>query len=87
MNYYGIITNYDSLICTWNYYECGTFELTINKNKANTNKLKKGNMIIVDKKDDKILLIDKVVITTNKNSKRNLYKRNNKTKNYSYKWI
>lgn len=65
----GIITNYESLICTWNYYECGTFELTINKNKANTNKLKKDNIIIVNKKDDKILLIDKVVTTTDKNSK------------------
>lgn len=69
MNFYGIITNFDSLICTWNYYECGIFELTINKNKANTNKLKKDNMLIVNKKDDKILLIDKVVTTTNKNSK------------------
>ena len=69
MNFYGIITNYESLICTWNYYECGTFELTINKSKANTNKLKKDNMLIVNKKDDKILLIDKVVTTTTKNSK------------------
>ncbi len=65
----GIITNFDSLICIWNYYECGTFELTINKNKANTSKLQKDNMLIVNKKDDKILLIDKVVITTTKNSK------------------
>ena len=69
MNFCGIITNFESLICTWNYYECGTFELTINKNKANTNKLKKDNMLIVNKRDDKILLIDKVVTTTNKNSK------------------
>ena len=65
----GIITNFESLICVWNYYECGTFELTINKNKANTNKLKKDNMLIVNKRDDKILLIDKVVISTNINSK------------------
>lgn len=65
----GIITNYESLICIWNYYECGTFELTINKNKANTNKLKKDNMLIVNKRDDKILLIDKIVTSTNKNSK------------------
>lgn len=65
----GIITNYESLICVWNFYECGTFELTINKNKANANKLKKDNMLIVNKRDDKILLIDKVVTTTNKNSK------------------
>lgn len=65
----GIITNFESLICVWNYYECGTFELTINKNKANTNKLKKDNMLIVNKKDDKMLLIDKVVISTDKNSK------------------
>lgn len=69
MNFCGIITNYESLVCTWNYYECGTFELNINKNKANTNKLKKDNMLIVNKRDDKILLIDKVVITTTKNSK------------------
>ena len=45
------------------------FELTINKNKANTNKLKKDNMLIVNKRDDKILLIDKVVVSTEKNSK------------------
>ena len=65
----GIITNFESLICIWNYYECGTFELTINKNKINTEKLKKDNMLIVNKKDDKILLIDKVVVLTEKNSK------------------
>ena len=65
----GIVTNYESLICVWNYYECGTFELTINKNKTNTDKLKKDNMIIVNKRDDKILIIDKIVTTTNKNSK------------------
>lgn len=70
MNFYGIITNYESLICIWNYYECGTFELTIMKNKANTNKLKKDNMIIVNKRDDKILLIDKVVTTTESNAKK-----------------
>lgn len=69
MNFYGIITNFESLICVWNYYECGTFELTINKNKANTNKLKKDNILIVNKRDDKILLIDKVVTTTLRNSK------------------
>lgn len=65
----GIITNFKSLICIWNYYECGTFELTINKNKINTDKLKKDNMLIVNKRDDKILLIDKVVVSTEKNSK------------------
>lgn len=65
----GIITNFESLICIWNFYECGTFELTINKNKANTNKLQKNNMLIVNKRDDKILLIDKVVTTSIKNSK------------------
>lgn len=69
MNFYGIITNFESLICIWNYYECGTFELTINKNKANTNKLVKDNLLIVNKRDDKILIIDKVVTTTTKNSK------------------
>lgn len=65
----GIITNFESLICVWNYYECGTFELTINKNKANTNKLKIDNMLIVNKNDEKILLIDKVITETVKNSK------------------
>lgn len=65
----GIITNYESLICTWNYFECGTFELTINKNKANTEKLQIDNMIIVNKNDEKILLIEKREMTSNKNSK------------------
>ena len=65
----GIITTFESLICIWNYYECGTFELTINKNKINTDKLKKDNMLIVNKRDDKILLIDKVVVSTEKISK------------------
>lgn len=69
MNFYGIITNYESLICTWNYFECGTFELTINKNKANTEKLQPDNMIIVNKNDEKILLIEKRETTSNKNSK------------------
>lgn len=69
MSFYGIITNFESLICVWNYYECGTFELTINKNKANTSKLTKGNMIIVNKRDDKILLIEKRETSTEKNSK------------------
>lgn len=70
MNFYGIITNFESLVCTWNYYECGTFELTIMKNKANTNKLKKNNMIIVNKRDDKILLIEKRVVVTENNAKK-----------------
>lgn len=70
MNFCGIITNYESLICTWNYYECGTFELTINKNKANTEKLQKDNMIIVNKNDEKILLIEKRETTTENNSKK-----------------
>ena len=69
MNFCGIITNYESLICTWNYYECGTFELTINKNKANTEKLQIDNMIIVNKNDEKILLIEKRETTSSKNSK------------------
>ena len=69
MNYCGIITNYESLICTWNYFECGTFELTINKNKANTEKLQIDNMLIVNKNDEKILLIEKRETTSNKNSK------------------
>lgn len=69
MNFYGIITNFESLICVWNYYECGSFELTINKSKANTSKLVKDNMLIVNKKDDKILIIDKCETLTEKNSK------------------
>lgn len=65
----GIITNFESLIFIRNFFECGTFELTINKNKFNTNKLIKDNMLIVNKNDRKILLIDKVVEITNQNSK------------------
>lgn len=60
----GIITDFESLIYIRNYYECGTFELTINKSKANTEKLKIGNMLIVNKRDNKILLIDKIVSNT-----------------------
>lgn len=65
----GIISNFESLIFVRNFYKCSTFELTINKSKANTNKLKKDNMLIINKNDEKILVIDKVVETTNKNSK------------------
>lgn len=65
----GIITNFESLICIWNYCECGTFELTINKNKANTDKLVKDNLLIVNKNDKKILIIEKRETTTEKNSK------------------
>lgn len=65
----GIITNFESLICIWNYYECGTFELTINKNKTNASKLQKDNFLIVNKNDKKVLIIDKVEISSNKNSK------------------
>lgn len=65
----GIITNFESLICIWNYYECGTFELTINKNKTNASKLQKDNFLIVNKNDKKVLIIDKVEINSNKNSK------------------
>lgn len=65
----GVITNFESLICIWNYYECGTFELTINKNKNNTSKLQKDNMLIVNKDDHKILLIEKVVSANGKTSK------------------
>lgn len=70
MSFCGIITNYESLICIWNYFECGTFELTISKNKANTEKLKPDNMIIVNKNDEKILLIEKRVTTTENNMKK-----------------
>lgn len=69
MNSYGIITDFESLIYTRNFYECGIFELTINKNKANTSKLKRGNMLIVNKRDNKILLINKVVTNTENGSK------------------
>lgn len=68
----GIITDFESLIYVRNFYECGTFELTINKSKANTNKLKRGNMLIVNKRDNKILLIEKVFTTTEQNGSKTL---------------
>lgn len=68
----GIITNFESLIYVRNFYECGTFELTINKSKANTSKLQKGNMLIINKKDNKILLIDKVVTNTGQDGSKTL---------------
>lgn len=72
MNCYGIITDFESLINIRNFYECGTFELTINKSKANTNKLQRGNMLIVNKKDNKILLIDKVITNTERDGSKTL---------------
>ena len=65
----GIITKYESLIFTRNFFECGTFELTISKNKTNADKLVKDNMLIINKNDEKVLLIDKVVEETNQNLK------------------
>ena len=68
-NLLGIISNFESLIFVRNLYEASTFEFTINKSKANTNKLKKDNMLVINKKDNKVLIIEKVVTTTVKNSK------------------
>lgn len=65
----GIITNFESLIFVRNFYECGSFELTINKSKVNTDKLVKDNFLIVNKNDEKVLIIDKVVDESNQNSK------------------
>lgn len=65
----GIITNYESLIFIRNFYECGTFELTINKNKANTDKLIKDNFLIINKNDEKVLVIDEVICFSNQNAK------------------
>lgn len=68
-NLLGIISNFESLIFIRNLYEASTFELTINKSKANTDKLKKDNMLVINKKDNKVLIIEKIVTTTVKNSK------------------
>lgn len=65
----GIITNFESLIFVRNFFECGSFELTINKNKVNTDKLVKDNFLIVNKNDEKILIIDKVITESNQNLK------------------
>lgn len=65
----GIITNFESLIFVRNFFECGTFELTINKSKVNTEKLIKDNFLIVNKNDEKVLIIDKVIDEGNVNSK------------------
>lgn len=65
----GIITNFESLIFIRNFFECGSFELTINKNKVNTEKLIKDNFLIVNKNDEKVLIIEKVVDESNQNSK------------------
>lgn len=65
----GIITNYESLIFVRNFYECSTFELTVSKSKKNTDKLIADNMLIVNKHDEKVLVIDKVVEETNQNLK------------------
>ncbi|MDR0979511.1 MAG: siphovirus ReqiPepy6 Gp37-like family protein [Lachnospiraceae bacterium] len=68
----GLISDFESLIYTRNFYESGNFELTISRNKANTNKLVRGNMLILNKKENKILLIDRVVSSTQLNGHKTL---------------
>lgn len=44
---------------------CGQFEIHINKNKKNVDKLKEGNFIIVNKKENKVGIIEDIELDCN----------------------
>lgn len=54
----GIITNYESVIFNRSWSGVGTFEIHINKDKQNVDKLKIGNFIMLDKKENKVGIIE-----------------------------
>lgn len=56
-DFVGEIDDYESLIFIRRFFKVGEFELHINVNKLNTDKLVDGNLIILDKKRNKIGII------------------------------
>lgn len=68
-NLLGIISNYESLIFNRSWHGVGTFELHINANKKNVDKLQTDNFIIVNKHENKVGIIeDKQLDYNNGNS-------------------
>lgn len=56
----GIITNYESVIFNRNWSGVGNFEIHINKSKRNVDKLIKGNFIMLNKKENKVGIIEDI---------------------------
>lgn len=61
----GIISNYESLIFNRSWHGVGKFELHINKNKKNVDKLQKDNFIIVNKQENKVGIIEDIQLDCN----------------------
>ena len=61
----GIITNYESVIFSRSWSGVGEFEIHINKNKQNIDKLLKDNFIMLNKKQNKVGIIEDVQLDCN----------------------
>ena len=61
----GIITNYESIIFNRSWSGVGQFEIHINKNKRNVDKLLKDNFIMINKKQNKVGIIEDIQIDCN----------------------
>lgn len=61
----GIITNYESIIFNRSWSSVGEFEIHINKNKQNVEKLLQGNFIMLNKKKNKVGIIENIQIDFN----------------------
>ena len=61
----GIITNYESIIFNRSWSGVGEFEIHINKNKQNVDKLLQGNFIMLNKKQNKVGIIEYIQIDCN----------------------
>lgn len=61
----GIISDYESLIFNRSWHSVGTFELHINKNKKNVEKLQKDNFIMLNKKKNKVGIIEDIQLDCN----------------------
>ncbi len=61
----GVISDYESLIFNRSWHGVGTFELHINKNKKNVDKLQHDNFIIINKKNNKIGIIEDIQLDCN----------------------
>lgn len=64
----GIISNYESLIFDRSWHGVGKFEVHINANKKNIDKLQEGNFIIVNKQENKVGIIEDVQLDYNNGS-------------------
>jgi len=58
----GIITNYESVIFNRSWSGVGTFEIHINKNKKNVEKLLQDNFIMLNKQQNKVGIIEDLQI-------------------------